>query len=161
MEGEGENALEVSTTLSVPVQPLRRVRRSRAQYERLQRPSDVAPGQPTPSVESWCLFLTNLPEKTTAVDVQDFLAAHKTEDPDYFGPVKDVKLPLDKNCLCTGYALVELESEEGFRRALAELNGTDFLGQPLVAAPTFLGEEDEPENEDEEDEKLSGKKHER
>ncbi|ORC87610.1 RNA-binding protein 8A [Trypanosoma theileri] len=71
-----------------------------------------------------------------------------------YGRVREVKMPLDRNCECCGYALVELESREAFTRALRELNGIPLPfaeGEPrdggeawrLHIAPTFLGEEEE------------------
>ncbi|XP_050340817.1 RNA-binding protein rnp-4-like, partial [Bactrocera neohumeralis] len=130
---------------------LRRIRRARTQYEKLQRPADIAPGSPIPSIEGWVVFLTNLPPDTTAEDVQDLFVGFKEGEPAYFGNVREVKIPLDRYCQCPGHVLVELDSREGFERACAELPGYPIpfyvtegaSPRPLGVAPAFLAEEDE------------------
>ncbi|KAG5501833.1 hypothetical protein JKF63_04103 [Porcisia hertigi] len=139
--------METTAALSTGLQQLRRVRRARTQYERLQRPDDIQPGYPIPSIEGWVLFFSNLPETTTQEDIANYLVSFKEGDPDYFSTITDIKIPLNADCFCAGYALVELETRVGFERAIAELNGTVFPSgdKPLVVAPTFLGEEEDPE----------------
>ncbi|KAL7701907.1 RNA recognition motif(a.k.aRRM RBD or RNP domain) [Lotmaria passim] len=139
--------METMSASSTGVQQLRRVRRARTQYERLQRPDDIQPGYPIPSIEGWVLFFSNLPETTTQEDIVNFIVAFKEGDPEYFSTVTDVKIPLSADCFCAGYALVELKERTGFERALAELNGAAFPSgtEPLVVAATFLGEEEEEE----------------
>ncbi|KPI85994.1 hypothetical protein ABL78_4956 [Leptomonas seymouri] len=143
--------METTSVSSTGLQQLRRVRRARTQYERLQRPDDIQPGYPIPSIEGWVLLFSNLPETTTQEDIVHFLASFKAEDPDYFSTVTDVKIPLSADCYCAGYALVELKDRIGFERALAELNGAAFPSSdtPLLVAATFLGEEEESEPETE------------
>ncbi|KPA86801.1 hypothetical protein ABB37_00864 [Leptomonas pyrrhocoris] len=143
--------METASMPSTGLQQLRRVRRARTQYERLQRPDDIQPGYPIPSIEGWVLLFSNLPETTTQEDIVNFLVAFKEADPDYFSTVTDVKIPLSADCYCAGYALVELKDRTGFERALAELDGAAFPGSdtPLVVAATFLGEEEEPEPQEE------------
>lgn len=133
------------------LQQLRRVRRARTQYEKLQRPDDIQPGSPIPSIEGWVLFFSNLPETTTPEDIANFLVAFKEGDPQYFSEVMDIKIPLNIDCFCAGYALVELRSREGYERALEELNGATFspTDVKLVVAPAFLGEEEEAEPQEE------------
>lgn len=138
------------------LQNLRRIRRTRAQYDKLQRPAEIAPGSPTPSIEGWVVFLTNLPPETTVEDVQDLFVGFKAEDPGYFGGVREVKIPLDRNCQCPGHALVELDSREGCERACTELPGCAIPfyavegAEPcrLGIAPAFLAEEDEPADDE-------------
>lgn len=143
--------METTSAPSTGLQQLRRVRRARTQYERLQRPDDIQPGYPIPSIEGWVLLFSNLPETTTQEDIVNFLVSFKEGDPEYFGTVTDVKIPLSADCFCAGYALVEVKEREGFDRALAELNGAPFPSgeKPLVVAPTFLGEEEDPEPQEE------------
>ncbi|KEG11119.1 RNA-binding protein 8A [Trypanosoma grayi] len=136
------------------VPSVRRVRRMRSQFERLVRPADVAPGEPMPSIEGWALFLTNLPPNTTSDHILDLFLTHNGASGEGYDPIREVKMPLDKNCCCSGYALVELESKDAFERALRELDGIVLPfaegdapeGQDawrLRIAPTFLGEEEE------------------
>ncbi|CAG9576382.1 conserved hypothetical protein [Leishmania major strain Friedlin] len=144
--------MEATVAPSTGLRQLRRVRRARTQYERLQRPDDIQPGYPIPSIEGWVLFFSNLPETTTQEDIANYLVSFKEGDPDYFGAITDIKIPLNADCFCAGYALVELEDRAGYERAIAELNGTVFpsADKPLVVAPTFLGEEEEQEPQAEE-----------
>lgn len=140
-------------TAMTGLEQLRRIRRTKAQYEKLQRPADIAPGNPIPSIEGWVLLLTNLPPDTTVEDVQDLLVSFKPGAPEYFGPIRDVRIPLDRNCQCPGHVLVELDSREGFERACAELPDCPIPfyvedgAEPrrLGVAPAFLAEEDETE----------------
>jgi RNA-binding protein 8A len=142
--------METTSAPSTGLQQLRRVRRARTQYERLQRPSDIQAGCPIPSIEGWVLLFSNLPETTTQEDIVNFLVAFKEDDPEYFSAVTDVKIPLSADCYCAGYALVELKERTGFERAIAELNGAAFPSsdKPLIVAATFLGEEEDPEPEE-------------
>ncbi|RNF06866.1 RNA-binding protein 8A [Trypanosoma rangeli] len=144
----------VEDTAAAEVPTVRRVRRMRMHFERLVRPSDVQPGDSMPSIEGWVLFLTNLPANTTTDHILDLFLTHKNERGEGCAPVREVRLPLDKDCCCRGYALVELERREAFERALQELNGVVLPfaeGEPptgedvwrLQIAPTFLGEEDD------------------
>ncbi|RNF26103.1 RNA-binding protein 8A [Trypanosoma conorhini] len=143
----------VEDTAAAEVPTVRRVRRMRTHFERLVRPAEVQPGDPMPSIEGWVLFLTNLPPNTTTDHVLDLFLTYKNDEGEGYAPVREVKLPLDKNCSCRGYALVELERKEAFERALRELQGIVLPfaeGEPptgeevwrLQIAPTFLGEED-------------------
>ncbi|KAF8278779.1 RNA-binding protein 8A [Trypanosoma cruzi] len=144
------------------VPTVRRVRRLRSQFERLVRPADVRPGEPMPSIEGWVLFLTNLPANTTTDHILDLFLTYKKEESEGYAPVREVRMPLDKNCECCGYALVELQRKDAFERALKELQGIVLPfaeGEPpngeevwrLQIAPTFLGETDD-------DEALAGEK---
>lgn len=158
---EDEDRLPLVTSITTfpaaatGLQQLRRVRRTRTQYERLQRPSDIEPGQPTSSIEGWVLLYTNLPPTTSTADIQDMMVAFKAGDSDYFGPIRSVKIPLDMQCLCLGYALVEVESYEGFKRACEELDGATIPfgaedkvpARTLAVSPAFLAEEDDEEAE--------------
>ncbi|KAG8342021.1 putative RNA recognition motif (a k a RRM RBD or RNP domain) [Trypanosoma vivax] len=143
---------EGAVTADVP--SVRRVRRMRSHFERLVRPDDIAPGEPMPSIEGWVLFLSNLPPNTTSDHIQDLILSHRDGE---CGPVREVRVLLDKNCSCCGYALVELERRESFEMALKELDGIVIPfadGEPpngedawrLRAAPTFLGEADDDED---------------
>ncbi|CAD2215853.1 RNA-binding protein 8A [Angomonas deanei] len=151
MEGGDENQSSVSLTL----QPLRRVRRSRVQYEKLQRPANIQPGEVTPSIEGWTLILSNLDEDTTEMDINDLLCSFDPSD--YLGNIIDIRVLLDAKAKCLGFALVELEGEEGFRRALNELNGKELLSKPIKVGPAFLADKDEP-IEEEEKEGVTGEK---
>lgn len=144
----------VEDTTLTELAPVRRVRRMLSRFERVVRPPDVRPGDPMPSVEGWVLFLTNLPANTTTDDIQDIFLAHNGADGEAYAPVREIKMPLDKNCECCGYALVELERKADFDRALRELQGVTLpfaSGEPpageeawrLRIAPTFLGEEED------------------
>ncbi|AAZ12182.1 RNA-binding protein, putative [Trypanosoma equiperdum] len=155
---------EGAATPCAEVPAIRRVRRTRSRFERLVRPEDVAPGEPTPSVEGWVLFLTNLPPNTTMDHITDLFVTREGEG---LWNVREVKMPLDKNCECCGYALVELEKREAFEAALRDMEGMTLSfaeGEPpngedawrLHIAPTFLGEKD-----DEEEELVAGGKRER
>ncbi|KAK7201196.1 RNA recognition motif (RRM, RBD, or RNP domain) [Novymonas esmeraldas] len=144
--------MEGAAAPSTGLQQLRRVRRARTQYERLQRPDDIQPGSPIPSIEGWVLFFSNLPETTTQEDIANYLVSFKEGDPEYFSSITDIKIPLNADCFCAGYALVELGNRVGYDRAIAELNGTMFPAgeSPLIVAPTFLGEEEDAEPQEEE-----------
>ncbi|KAI5685469.1 RNA recognition motif [Leishmania braziliensis] len=139
--------MEATEAPGTELRQLRRVRRTRTQYERLQRPNDIQPGYPIPSIEGWVLFFSNLPETATQEDIADYLVSFKEGDPDYFGTITDIKIPLNADCFCAGYALVELGGRVGYERAIAELSGTMFPSgeRPLIVAPTFLGEEEDQE----------------
>lgn len=63
--------------VSSSIQQLRRVRKARTQYEKLQRPADIMPGEPIPSIEGWVVFLTHLPPFTTVEDIQDLFVSFK------------------------------------------------------------------------------------
>lgn len=150
-EGEVNSLATSAATTMTGLQQLRRIRRTRTQYEKLQRPPDIAPGNPIPSIEGWVVFLTNLPPATTAEDVQDLFMSFAPNDPSHFGSIREVKIPLDRDCRCAGHVLVELDSQQGFERACAELPGCripfyeDDDAEPrlLGVAPAFLAEEDE------------------
>lgn len=106
--------------------PLRRIKKSEADYERLQRPEGIAPGECIPSVEGYVLILRNLPESVQSVDVRNLFSSVDS-DPDGFGNVKSIKLPLDDFGNCSGWALVELDSRIGFEKAIEKLNGSSYF----------------------------------
>lgn len=108
------------------LRPLRRIRKSGTEYERLQRPEGILAGEPIPSVEGWVLLLGNLPESTRTVDVKNLFSSANS-DPEYFGNVSGIKLPLDDYGNCSGWALVELDSKCGFDRAIETLHGSSFF----------------------------------
>lgn len=106
--------------------PLRRIKKSETDYERLQRPEGIAPGESIPSVEGYVLILSNLPESVTSVDIRNLFSSVDS-DTDGFGNVKSIKLPLDDFGNCSGWALVELDSRIGFERAIEKLNGSSYF----------------------------------
>lgn len=132
------------------VRPLRRIRHQTTNYERLQRPENIQPGEPIPSIEGWVLLLRHIPDVTQTVHIKNFFTGFH-EDTEYFGTITDVKLPIDDFGNCTGWALVELDTKLGFDRAIAELNGSTKLHESvgvesasgILVSPTFVGEEEE------------------
>eukprot|EP00796_Vickermania_ingenoplastis_P012875 gene12875-8753_t len=148
-EEEQEDIVDPDVKSGRPAPQLRRFRRSRVAYERLQRPEGVAPGDPIPSIEGWVLLLRQLPETTQTVDIRNLFASHP-DDPEYFGNVNDVKMPLDDFGNCTGWALVELDSKEGFDRAIQELDGCEFKTEETdgTDAPLFRVEDDVEDDAD-------------
>lgn len=74
------------------------------------------------------IYVTNLPAVTDAAALRAHFAA--------CGPVADVRVVADRNPgRGRGTAFVEMVSEAGATRALAELNGTMFSGQLLLLEP--------------------------
>lgn len=126
-------------------------------YERLQCPGGSLSGDPVPSIEGWVLLLGGLPAVTSTTDIRNLLVSYSAEDAEYFGNVKEVRLSTGSDGNCGDWALVELDSEEGFRRAIAELNGlslnaafgTEGEAAILRVAPAFVREEEELNQEDE------------
>lgn len=167
-EGGAPASVDLSTVSTAhSLHSLNRVRRSRQQYEHLQQPEGVVPGDPVPSIEGWVVFLTGLPPSTKIEDVQDIFAQFKAGDENYFGNIRNVKLPLTAECTAQGYALVELDSKEGFTRAIGELTGVHLTfaekeqpdGSPYVlrVSAAFVAEVEEEENS-ENDEAVVGDK---
>lgn len=150
---------------------LRRIR-SRQAYEVVQPPEPIRPGEPVPSIEGWVLLLSNLPTYTQVTHIRNLLASFDP-DPEYFGNVNEVKLPIDDYDQCAGWALVELDSKQGFDRAIEALNGCRFsmedgsvvhahgesgdgdagalqtASPPIAVAPAFIAEEEGANERDE------------
>lgn len=147
-----------------PMTTMRRVRRTPAAYERLVPPPGVSPGEPIPSIEGWVLLLRHLPEVTQTVHLENIFSSFNPTDPEYFGAVKEVKISVDDYGNCSGWALVEVESREGFDRAIRELNGRRFDVEegrvvpegepsscaPVEVSPAFVAESEAIDAEDEE-----------
>lgn len=119
-------SFEEDTVSGRLARPLRRIKKSETDYERLQRPEGIAPGESIPSVEGYVLILSNLPESVTSVDIRNLFSSVDS-DTDGFGNVKSIKLPLDDFGNCSGWALVELDSRIGFERAIEKLNGSSYF----------------------------------
>eukprot|EP00796_Vickermania_ingenoplastis_P012885 gene12885-8756_t len=123
-EEEQEDIVDPDVKSGRPAPQLRRFRRSRVAYERLQRPEGLRPATPFRASRAGAAP-ASAPETTQTVDIRNLFASHP-DDPEYFGNVNDVKMPLDDFGNCTGWALVELDSKEGFDRAIQELDGCEF-----------------------------------
>ena len=83
------------------------------------------------SVEGWVLFITGLHEEVTEEDLLDRLS-------DY-GPVRDLKLNLDhRTGYVKGYAIAEYSEYEQARRAVQELNKSQFMDGELQVDLCFV-----------------------
>lgn len=117
---------EEDTTSGRLARPLRRIKKSGTGYERLQSPEGILPGEPIPSVEGWVLLLRHLPETAQTVEVRNLFSSVES-DPEFFGNVTGIRLPIDDYGNCSGWALVELDSKIGFDRAIETLNGSSYF----------------------------------
>lgn len=85
---------------------------------------------PGRSIEGWIIIVTGLGEDVRSEDLTD----HFYE----FGEPKTVLFNLDR---CTGdpkgYALIEFQEKSSAQNAITELDGTEFMGNPIYVDWAF------------------------
>jgi RNA-binding protein 8A len=87
--------------------------------------------EPARSADGWVLFVRGLHGEALEDDVLDFFSAA--------GHVKNLHLGLGRESgMVAGYALVEYADEGSARRAVADLDGGEFLGERLGVDFAFV-----------------------
>ncbi|CAN6674215.1 hypothetical protein TRVA0_050S00980 [Trichomonascus vanleenenianus] len=83
------------------------------------------------SIEGWVIVVTNLHEEVSEEDVIDFFYE--------FGDVKNIRMNLDgQTGYVKGYAFIEYATSDEAEAAVAEANGTEFLGRILEVDFAFV-----------------------
>lgn len=107
-------------------------------FERL--PEEVNSDHAQRSIEGWSVFLRNVPQECPEDALKDLCLD--------FGPVKDLRLPLDhRTGYVKGHAIVEWGNWREAKEAIEGLNGLEWMGNVLeagwafVKAPEVYGEE--------------------
>lgn len=85
---------------------------------------------PGRSIEGWIIIVTGLNEEVKTEDLED----HFSE----YGETKAIHLNLDRRTGDPkGYALIEFSEKSDAENAIAELDGTNFMGSPIYVDWAF------------------------
>ena len=86
-----------------------------------RRDGSSGPG-PSPSIEGWIIFISNVNQEATEEDVVDRFGE--------YGEVKNIQMNLDrKTGFVKGYALVEYETKAQAKAAIDDSDGQEIFGQ--------------------------------
>eukprot|EP00906_Rhabdomonas_costata_P011461 RCo016335 len=105
--------------------------RSRGTFDAVQQPSSSEQVNAAKSIEGWIIFVTNVHEEAQEDDLHELFSE--------FGEIKNLHLNLDRRtCFVKGYALIEYGSFSDARKAVAEMNGMEFMDQVLSVDWAFM-----------------------